>query len=476
MGSSVGDTNETQSSLSYPSSSTDTEALELTTNSNIRSEDLHTISSKQWANDARLNLTVLSDSQNFTYEMLLREFSLAGMLAERAETWKKLISVDQIRDKIDSALFETEVMSDLFANLERVDCEKVRLELQYERLRNENTSLCEQQQILKERLQKVNENLREAEAERDMQHFIYRIRHTELVATQAKPRFIKYDLDEDGCISELMSSKMQGVYHLALKYITEGHLDVAVAMCTQLLREQGKTNELTAIEHGVVNFLLGIILSQKGRLKESLTNMEDALKTLEISVGKDHPSLCCVLVQLAEGNLESKNYKDAEKYLRRAIIMKQTQLGKEHEEVIKLQMELCTILVNSERSKEAIQLGQTIKSVISSRYQPGDPVVIKLNVLLVKAHLMEQEVSVAHSFLKTALKEGFPNIGEQTICDILESSEPTKRIDQTELYTTYEQLEGVHGLELLTILRDIYKIEGNQEAYTQLTCLLNACL
>ncbi|KAF5395181.1 Kinesin light chain [Paragonimus heterotremus] len=469
----MGDVNETQSSLSYSSSSTDTEALELTTNSNIRSEDLHIIPFKQWANDAHLKLTVLNASQNFTYEMLLREFSLAGVLAERAETWKKLISVDQIRDKIDSALFEIEVISDLCAYLKQVDCEKVRLDLQYERLRNENTCLCEQQQILKERLQKVNENLREAEAERNMQYFIYKIRHTELAAAQTKPRFIKYDLDEDGCISGLMSSKMQGIYHLALKYITEGHLDVAVAMCTQLLREQGKTNELTAIEHGVVNFLLGIILSQKGRLKESLTNMEDALKTLEISVGKDHPSLCCVLVKLAEGNLESKNYKDAEKYLRRAIVMKQIQLGEEHEEVIKLQMELCTILVNSERSKEAIQLGQSIRSAISSRCQPGDPVVIKLNVLLVKAHLIDQEVSVAHNLLKTALKESFPNIGEQSICDILECSEPNKRIDQTELYTMYEQLEGVHGRELLIILRDIYKIEGNQEAYTQLACLLN---
>ncbi|KAF6776132.1 hypothetical protein AHF37_03813 [Paragonimus kellicotti] len=408
--------------------------------------------------------------------MLLREFSSAGLLAERAETWKKLISVDQIRDKIDSALFETELISDLCAYLEQVDCEKVRVKLQYERLRNENTYLREQQQILKERLQKVNENLSEAEAERDMQHFIYRIRHTELVATQAKPRFIKYELDGDGYISGLMSSNMRGIYHLALKYITEGRLDVAIAMCTQLLREQGKTNELTAIEHGVINFLLGITLCQKGRLKESLTNMEDALKTLEISVGKDHPSLCCVLVQLAKGNLESKNYKDAEKYLRRAITMKQTQLGKEHEDVIKLQMELCTILVNSERSKEAIQLGQTIWSVLSSTCQPGDPMVIKLNVLLVKAHLIEQEVGVAHNLLKAALKEGFPNIGEQTICDILESSEPNKRIGQAELYTTYKQLEGVHGLELLTILRDIYKIEGNQEAYTQLTCLLNACL
>ncbi|TPP67471.1 hypothetical protein FGIG_04637 [Fasciola gigantica] len=121
--------------------------------------------------------------------------------------------------------------------------------------------------------------------------------------TETKSKLIERELEEDGYIAALISPKMRGIYHLCIKYIAEGRLDVAVAMCTrghQLLRDRDRSTELSALDYGVINLLLGIVLGQQKRYTASITNIEDALKTFEMRVGKEHPSLGCVLTQLAE--------------------------------------------------------------------------------------------------------------------------------------------------------------------------------
>ncbi|TGZ59531.1 hypothetical protein CRM22_009024 [Opisthorchis felineus] len=444
-----------------------------TTNSNIRSEDLYLLCSKDWAKEALINLSVLSDRQNFTYSLLLSEFSALGTLEDHIRSWRKLLIVDRSRDKIDAGLFETELISELCTLLEQMFCEKLQLDMQYDRLVDENMWLSEQRDVLKERLNKLNDNLRDVEAERNVQHFIYRMRHREQEAPQAKLQLMEHDVDESGCISELISTEMKGVYRLAVQYIAEGRLDVAVAMCTKLLRDPSRAHRLSPFDHGVINFLLGIILGQKGRLKESMTNMEDALETFEMEVGREHPSLSGVLARLAEGSLEMNNYKEAENYLQRALTIKRKSLGENHDEVIKMQADLCGALVQSEKNQEAVDLSQRTLDILMTKYPSNDPMVIKTKTLLSRAQLNLNQIDESYDRVKSVLKECFARSEGRTIVDLMEAPPMEKQLTQIDLCSLYDRLENKQEVDLLQLLRDIYKAQGNQDAFTQLGYLLD---
>ncbi|CAL8074756.1 unnamed protein product [Calicophoron daubneyi] len=338
-------------------------------------ESTITVSPEAWAREAHLNLSVFRENQNMTYDTLLKEFSSVGKLVEHIRQCEKLLAVHQTRRKLDEAINEADLITELSTYLEQVDIQKMRLELQYQRLKEENLWLAGEQANLKEKLQKLNNELKDAEAEREMRHFIYQMRRGDNEEADTKSRWIERELEEDGYIAELISPKMRGLYHLAIKYISEGRLDVAVAMCSQLLRDRVKTNELKSLDYGVINLLLGIVLRKQNRLTESNANMEDALETFEMEVGDEHPSLTCVLVQLAELNNEMKVYDEAEKYLQRAIVLKRKISGDGRDDVLKLQVDLVATLVNEGKNAEALELCESALKTLLFNYPPRDQMI-----------------------------------------------------------------------------------------------------
>ncbi|KAA0184473.1 Kinesin light chain [Fasciolopsis buskii] len=427
-------------------------------------DDANKLQSRNWVKDARLSLSVLLESQNATYGALLRQFSDLEPLSTKSLTWENLLSVDNVREDLNCAIFETDLLEELCNYLDQIDCEKVRLALQHERLMEENEWLTKEQAILQERLLQLNKTLGEVEAHRDVEQFIYRMRRGDCNSMEIKSRLIERELEEDGYIAALVSPKMRGIYHLCVKYIVEGRLDVAVAMCTQLLRDRDRSSELDVLDYGVINLLLGIVLSQQKRYTAALTNMDDALKTFEMSVGKDHPSLGCVLTQLAEGNIELGDYEEAKNYLQRAIDLKRNILGEQHDDVIKLQVDLMETLLHLDENEQVIQLSQTVSKKLMFTYSKHDSLFIRAQTIAIRAHIKGNQMEVAFKLLKVLFNECFPRTEKQTIITLIERANQGTSIDRNEAFELYGKLNNPQEIELLNLLQTVYRALGKDEA------------
>ncbi|CAH8529899.1 unnamed protein product [Dicrocoelium dendriticum] len=440
--------------------------------SEVKSLDLRTICSANWAQDTKLNLTVLSDNQGHTYSMMLREFSAIGSLSETFQSWKRLLSVSLIKDKLETALGETEMIAELCTYIEQADCEKTRLQLEGDRLLEENVWLGEMKQLLRERLHKIKDKLRQVEAERDARHFIYKMRYA---GQDPQPTRLRLDPAVlDGMhIEAFLSPRTKSIYNLAAKHIAEGRLDVAVAVCTQLLRDQTRTAELTEMEHAVINFLLGIVLLQKGRLRESLTNMEDALETFESNLGNKHPSLCFLLKQLAESNSEMGDLRATEEYMRRAIRSMRVTFGDNNDETTKLEMELCDVLMQLERYADAMELSSSIVSSVQSRHPVQEPIVIGARTLLARAQFKSKQEDTALAHVKKILQECFPRRDFQTIAEVVEAAEYEEEHRCTKLLDTYGEVQNSQEKELLKLLSEIYNAQGRRKAAQQIEYILS---
>ncbi|VDQ11584.1 unnamed protein product [Trichobilharzia regenti] len=337
--------------------------------------------------------------------------------------------------------------------------------------------------------------IKEYEAQRIIQHYKYKMRknadnnsaHNTNTGDQykcltesnlSKPN----GLFDDDFIKKIISAKMKALYRLTIKYINEGRLDIAIAMCTQLLQDRSKASELTPIDFGVINLLLGVVLSQQKRHLEAITSIEDALKIFEMKVGKEHTCLVDILRQLTHEYVQLGNYKTAEKHLKRAILIKKSITQDKHsEEVMQYEIDLADILLHNQKYTETIELSKDCLKYLRNEYEPEQRntiIMVRLNILLGKAYLKLGQIDTAYQQIRYILKEALHREATQlSIIDLFERRQYTNTTDkallQATVYDLYSRLGNEQQIDILKILQAVYKAQNNEYACEQLENFLN---
>ncbi|CAH8841659.1 unnamed protein product [Trichobilharzia szidati] len=442
-----------------------------------------------------LKLTSLNHKNNYYHKDFLNQLSNINTIQNKLSTWDNFQLNNLIKNQLDVCIYSNiDLMYEIISYTEKYECEQTRLSLQYKRLIEENLWLSNEYNILNNKLNKLNESIKECEAQRILQHYKYKMRknadnnsaHNTNTGDQCKcltesnsPKPI--GLFNDDFIKKIISVKMKALYRLTIKYINEGRLDIATVMCTQLLQDRSKASELTPIDFGVINLLLGVVLSQQKRHLEAITSIEDALKIFEMKVGKEHTCLVDILRQLTHEYVELGNYKTAEKHLKRAIMIKKsTTEDKNSKEIIQYEIDLADILLCNQKYTETIELSKVCLKYLTNEYEPEHCktiIMVRLNILLSKAYLKLGEIDMAYQQIRHILKESLDRDATQlSLIDLFERRQYTtndKTLLQATAYDLYSRLGNEQQIDILKILQAVYKAQNNEYASEQLENFLN---
>nr|CAH8841962.1 unnamed protein product [Trichobilharzia regenti] len=443
-----------------------------------------------------LKLTSLNHKNNYYHKEFLNQLSNINTIQNKLNTWDNFQLNSLIKNQLDVCIHSNiDLMYEIIRYTEKYECEQTRLSLQYKRLIEENLWLSNEYNILNNKLNKLNESIKEYEAQRIIQHYKYKMRknadnnsaHNTNTGDQykcltesnlSKPN----GLFDDDFIKKIISAKMKALYRLTIKYINEGRLDIAIAMCTQLLQDRSKASELTPIDFGVINLLLGVVLSQQKRHLEAITSIEDALKIFEMKVGKEHTCLVDILRQLTHEYVQLGNYKTAEKHLKRAILIKKSITQDKHsEEVMQYEIDLADILLHNQKYTETIELSKDCLKYLRNEYEPEQRntiIMVRLNILLGKAYLKLGQIDTAYQQIRYILKEALDREATQlSIIDLFERRQYTNTTDkallQATVYDLYSRLGNEQQIDILKILQAVYKAQNNEYACEQLENFLN---
>ena len=165
----------------------------------------------------------------------------------------------------------------------------------------------------------------------------------------------------------------------------QGHTDVALLLLAQGNHDQAEQALLRALELWKLvssaqgNYAwtldrLGDLLTERGRHQEALSRLGLARKIWLRVLGKGHPDLCVNLELQARAWIGLQEWSQAERFLRRALELKERFLGPNHRVCIRLLGSLAEVLRRGPKRQQAMQIHRQIRlrrlRGATSRHQP----------------------------------------------------------------------------------------------------------
>ncbi|VEL42178.1 unnamed protein product [Protopolystoma xenopodis] len=398
------------------------------------------------------------------YESLIMdsidELSSISLICDKLKACQKLFALETTAEKVNLGVEETQLIADLCVYVNQVQCERVRMLLQLDRLNEENDWLREEYRELEGILRKLAEFNREADNDRQNYKFLMSIRKSDEMDIDVRSTVMTKPVEFDSSFAEMLPEKMRAIYQLCVGYMNQGRHEVVTSLCTGLATGN-KDKELTTYDRGLLNFLQGVNLVRLHREKDALEFLNEAIHTFEGKYGREHAMLANVLREMGHALMGTKAPGKAEQFFRRALEIKIFTYGHLNEETARAKIELAEALLVQNKSEEAQNLA---KSALTVEFVPLDLIVAQAKQCMAAASLQLNKLDDAFILIDEVFQEYFRRIDVEPITQMLADEARLQALTVSQLIAAFLPLKSTTEIECLRTLSLIYEAKGNQTA------------
>ena len=237
---------------------------------------------------------------------------------------EKRKTIETSSESIDLGIDEVSLIIQLEKYFEYLRSETIKLDLQVQRLAQENNWLRDELTLTDEHLKMSLEH--RADYEREIESLNQSLTST---TNENETLTINNDIDIDKELpienNERCSTppnvknhteipaRFRTLHNLVIQYAQAGRYEVAVPLCRQALEDLEKTHGHSHPDVATMLNILALVYRDQNKFKEALELLNEALLIREKTLGEDHPAVAATLNNLAVLYGKKNRYKDAGK-------------------------------------------------------------------------------------------------------------------------------------------------------------------
>lgn len=233
-------------------------------------------------------------------------------------------SMEKCNDLISSGLEEIGLMKEIKNYVDYLKIETEKLDLQVERLIQENGWLRDELCSTEKNLQTSRENRIDFERKiDDLKSFLSaKVDEKNILFVDIEKEFpIENDEQSPRKQNEHFESKshieiparFRTLHNLVIQYAQAGRYEVAVPLCRQALADLEKAHGHSHPDVATMLNILALVYRDQNKFQEALELLNEALLIREETLGRNHPAVAATLNNLAVLYGKKNRYKDAGK-------------------------------------------------------------------------------------------------------------------------------------------------------------------
>jgi kinesin light chain len=339
-----------------------------------------------------------------------------------------------------SGLNDANLLMGVLQYISSLENDKGKLKAQVKRLADENNWLRQELQKTQQALQDAEVEWTKIKEEKEQLNYLLSLAKNDK-GNNDSTIVVQANTDDDLLINEdqtlikneIVSDKdnnngkkehYEQLHQYAIQHMHQGRHEVAVSLCKKAIQELEQTHGKYHPERANMLNIMVVIYREQNKVKESVKLLLEVLEIRERINGHYHQSVASTLNNLSGLHGKLGEYKAAEQYCRKALEICQKLLGPSHTDVAQQLINLATLCQHLGKYEEVEWYYQRALEIYHTEYGSDHPQVIKTLNYLGKCYMKQGNLEAAETVftkVRSAVQE--TNIGRESR---EQSSSPTE--------------------------------------------------